>query len=167
MATLPIGPHRIEEMMRYVVDLAKRMIEAHGAFYPFGAIIDASGERRPVTGDAGRPDASTADVYRLIQRSMRAQYRSNEIVAGCIAAVAAMPPELGSPHKDAIRITVESASISRLVFVPFKVTPRGAGVSDEAPAFTCEFGEYLGVNVLPSLFVDTEVPPEAGPAKRG
>ena len=162
MATLPIGPHRLEEMLRYCIDLSKRMLEANGAFYPFGAIIDASGNLRPVTADTGKESPKTPDVYHAIREGMRAQFHSSEIVAGCIVAQVITPAEFKSPYEDSIRLAVESSSISRIVFVPFRARKVEPAEPETPNAHTCEVGEYLGVDVRPHLFVDAE-PPAGAP----
>lgn len=154
MATLPIGPHRIEEMLKFCLDLAKQMLEKNGGFAPFGAIIDANGARRPVAADPG-PDATAEDIYRLIQISMRDQFFKEQIVAGAIVADATIPPEFTPEYPDGVRVTVESANVSRLVFLPYKaIVPSGeAGTTTDRHAY----GEPLGVNVHPTIFV----PPQA------
>jgi hypothetical protein len=151
MATLPVGPHRVEEMLRFCLETAKQMLEANGGFAPFGAIIDGNGTRRPVVGDTGKPDPTAAQIYNLIEESMRAQFFRGEIVAGAIVADATVPPEFKPDHPDGIRITVESSSISRLVFQPYKKVDAEPGAA--GPAHPHVYGELLGVNVRPTIFV--------------
>lgn len=136
-------------MMKSCLELAQKMLELHGAFAPFGMIIDASGERRPVVGDTGNPEAKAAELYQLIATSMRRQYFNQEIVAGAIVAEASIPPEFSPTFPDGVRITVESTSISRLVFLPFRRVKSAAAPEDKP---TIEFGELLGVNVRPTIF---------------
>jgi len=154
MATLPVGPHRVEEMLRFCLETAKQMLEANGGFAPFGAIIDGNGTRRPVVGDPGKPDPTPEEIYRLIQESMGAQFFKGEIVAGAIVADATIPPEFKPDYPDGVRITVESSSISRLIFLPYKKaeTPTGAEAA-KTPAHPHVYGELLGVNVRPTIFV--------------
>jgi hypothetical protein len=152
MATLPVGLHRLEELLKHCIEIAKQMLEANGAFFPFGAVIDASGKRIMVTGDTGDASARTPDVYRLIQRSMRAQFTKGEIVAGAIVAEATMPPELNASFPEGFRVVVESNSVSRVVFVPCKrLDAENAGAKLPTPG-RFEYGEYLGLNVQPTLF---------------
>lgn len=151
MATLPIGPHRVEEMTKYCLDLARKMLEANGAFYPFGAIIDSSGNRRPVMAESDEAK-TTADAYGLIQTSMCRDFERGEIIAGAIAAIAGIPPEFKPDFPDGVRLTVESASISRLIFLPFKATPIEGGAPEKPGAHQVQFGELLGVNVKPTIF---------------
>lgn len=151
MATLPIGPHRIEAMLQYLLDIAKQMLEKNGAFFPFGAIIDSSGNRIPVTAQLDKPDPKTHEAFSVIAHSMRAQYAKGEIVAGAIVAQASIPPELKPTYPDGVRIVVESASISRLIFLPIqRVSSDKEAVIPGPQEF--RYGELLGVDVHPTLF---------------
>jgi hypothetical protein len=151
MKSPPVGLHRLEDLVSYCLDLAKQMLEKHGAFFPFGAVIDSSGKRIPVTGNTGNDQQKTPEVYRLIQRSMNAQYRRGEIVAGAIVAEVTIPAELKPSHPKGLRMAVESASVARIVFLPY-VKSGGSGSGPEANNHF-EFGELLGLDVRPSIFV--------------
>lgn len=155
MTSLPIGPHRVEAMVKFCLETASRMLETNGAFSPWGAVIDSSGDRKLVVGENREKPATATEAYALLERSMAAQYFKGEIVAGVIVAEASVPPELKPTYPDAIRLVVESNTISRLVFLPFR---RGAPPSpppDEAQGAThpIEFGELIGVNVRRTIFV--------------
>lgn len=154
MANLPIGPHRVEAMLQYLLDLSKQLLEKHGAFFPFGAVIDSGGNRRPVAVDTGTQSVKTAEVYRFLQQCLKSQFDKGEIIAGAIVAEASIPPELKPDFPDGLRITVESGSISRLIFLPYqKVKDAGAAASAQ-PGFQFRYGELLGIDVVPTLFAD-------------
>jgi hypothetical protein len=151
MTSLPVGPHRIEDMAKFCVETAQRMIEKNGAFFPWGAVIDASGERKVLTASEATPPPTAAQAHAMLERVMRARFFKGEILAGVIVAQASVPPELKPDFPDGIRLVVESSSIARLVFVPFRQSPAPTDAPAGAPAV--EFGEMLGVNVQPTLFV--------------
>lgn len=152
MQALPVGPHRVEDMVKYCLETAQRMLEKNGAFFPWGAVIDNSGERKLVIGEnsPATATATAAQAYALLEQAMGTQYRQGQIVAGAIVAEASVPPELKPDFPDAIRVVVESSTISRLIFLPFR---RGAaGAAGEATRGALEFGELIGVNVRHTVF---------------
>jgi hypothetical protein len=142
-------------MLRYCLDLAKRMLEANGAFFPFGAVIDANGQRLPAIVETGKP-ANTGEVYRLLQGSMREQYFRGEVVAGAIVADVTIPGELSPTYPEGVRIAVESSSVSRVVFLPYKKTPTVPAAAGQPVPCKCEWGELIGIDVQPTIFVRPE-----------
>lgn len=154
MATLPIGPHRVEEMLKYCLELARKMLEANGAFFPFGMILDSAGERRPVMAEPGE-NKTTADAYHLIQQNLLLGFEKGEIIAGAIIAMAGLPKEFKAEFSDAVRITVESSTISRLIFLPYEVTEPAKSPKAAASARSIKYGELLGINVKPTIFART------------
>lgn len=152
MTSLPIGPHRIEDMVKYCLETGARMLQENGAFFPWGAVIDSSGDRKLVTADFGGKAATAAEAYRLLEQSMAALYFKGEIVAGAILAQASAPPELKPDFPDAIRLVVESSTISRLVFLPYRQVTRTAARTESDAEPPVEFGELIGVNVGRTIF---------------
>jgi hypothetical protein len=158
MATLPVGLHRLEELMKHCLDTAKQLLEANGGFFPFGAVIDISGKRVNVTVDPGKHEVRTPEVYQFIQRSMRDRFFAGEIVAGAIVAEVTIPPELTPDHPQGLRIAVESNSVSRIVFLPYKRTSPAPADATPGPA-SFIYGELIGVDVRPTLFVPDQPAP--------
>ncbi|HEU5079856.1 MAG TPA: hypothetical protein VFT72_11640 [Opitutaceae bacterium] len=157
MATLPVGLHRLEELMKHCLETAKQLLEANGAFFPFGAVIDIGGKRVSVAVDTGKHDVRTPDVYQFIQRSMRDRFFKGEIVAGAIVAEVSIPPELTPDYPQGVRIAVESNSVSRIVFLPCnRLSPESAGGTPGPAKFA--YGELIGVDVRPTLFVPDQPP---------
>lgn len=157
MANLPLGPHRLEELVKTTIDLAKQMLEKNGAFGPFGAVIDSDGVRRPVVGEAG-PEAKAAEIYATIRNGMRNQVLKNEILAGAIIAEATIPPELKPEFHEGLRVSIESANTARLIFLPFRKIASAEQLSEPqedphaiGPA-TIQYGELVAVNVRPNIF---------------
>ncbi len=157
MAHLPLGPHRLEELVNSCLSLAKQMLEKNGSFYPFGAVINFDGARQSVIGDAGQ-GAKTPAVYQAIQSGMRDQYFKNQIVAGAIVAEVKIPAELKAEFAEGLRIAVESGNVARLVYLPYRKIFSAEQLSDPAhdphaigPA-TFQYGELIGLNVHPTIF---------------
>ena len=65
MTTFPLDPHKLEELLNYCLGFAKQMVEAHGAFHPFGAVLLPSGTVTAVGADIGEEHPNGADVFRF------------------------------------------------------------------------------------------------------
>jgi hypothetical protein len=65
MTTFAIDPHKLEELLNYCVGFAKQMVEIHGAFHPFGAVIVSGGTLTAVGADVGGEHPHDADVFRF------------------------------------------------------------------------------------------------------
>jgi len=157
MANLPLGPHRLEELIKTSIDLAKQMLEKNGAFAPFGAVIDSDGERRTAIADVS-VETKVPAIYETIHKGMRNQFLKNEIVAGAIIAEVKIPPELKPEFPEGLRVAIESANTARLVFLPYRKIASAEQLSEPqkdphaiGPA-TFQYGELIGINVHPSIF---------------
>lgn len=67
MTTFAIDPHKLEELLKYCLGFAKQMIEGHGAFHPFGAVVVSAGTLTTVGADIGEEHPHGADVFRFLQ----------------------------------------------------------------------------------------------------
>jgi hypothetical protein len=97
MPTFAVDPHKLEELLNYCVGFAKQMVESHGAFHPFGAVIVSGGTLNAVGGDVGEEHPRGAAVFQFLQSAMHAQFRKREIIAASIATDVNIPPPLLSP----------------------------------------------------------------------
>ena len=77
MTTFAIDPHKLEELLNYCLAFAKQMVEAHGAFHPFGATLVPGGTVTAVGADIGEEHPKGADVFRFLQerKGVRTLYR--------------------------------------------------------------------------------------------
>lgn len=155
MNPLPVGPHRVEDMVKFCLETSRRMMAKNGVFAPFGSVIDFSGDRKLTVADATpeRPLSAEA-AYSALEHGMRAQFLKGEIIAGAIVALAGVPAELKPAFPDAIRVVVESNTISRLIFLPYRVSPRASVSTEGSEPHVFEFGELIGVDVRRTIFAD-------------
>jgi hypothetical protein len=136
MRTFAIDPHKLEELLNYCIDFAKQMIESHGAFHPFGAVIVSSGTLNAVGADVGEEHPHGAKVFQFLQRAMRAQFEKGEIIAASIAADVNIPPDYQPVYSDGVRVLMECAGYSRYIYLPYRIS-NGKG----------EYGEFISVDV--------------------
>jgi hypothetical protein len=141
MTAFAIDPHRLEDMLNHCLSFAKMMVEKHGEFHPFGAVIDSAGALISVGGYTGEHPKG-AEVYRLLQDSMRSQYSKGEIVAGAVAADVNIPTSYQPPFPDGIRVLLECRGFSRFIYLPYRVLQAGV-----------EYADFIPVDVPPSICV--------------
>lgn len=142
MNTFVIDPHKLEELLNYCLEFAKQMVESHGAFHPFGAVIVSDGTLTAVGADIGEEHPHGADVFRFLQSAMHSQFQKREIVAASIATDVNIPAQYQPPFSDGIRVLLECAGYSRYIYVPYRISSGRA-----------EYGEFIPVDVPASICV--------------
>src|SRR5215467_13725144 len=109
-----VDPRKLEELLVYCLDFAKEMLQGHGEFHPFGAVIGAGGKLNAVGGYAGE-GAPGPQVFKLLADAFKAQFAKGEILAAAIAANVNIPAEFEPKFPDGIRVLVECPGYSRFV----------------------------------------------------
>ena len=142
MTGFVIDPHKLEELLNYCTSFAKQMVESHGAFHPFGAVIVSAGTLNAVGADVGDEHPHGATVFEFLQSAMRTQFRKREIIAASIAADVNIPPEYQPVYPDGIRVLLECAGYARYIYLPYRVSSGGV-----------EYGELFSVEVPASICV--------------
>ena len=142
MNTFAIDPHKLEELLNYCLEFAKQMVESHGAFHPFGAVIVSDGTLTAVGANIGEEHPHGADVFRFLQSAMHSQFQKREIVAASIATDVNIPAQYQPPFSDGIRVLLECAGYSRYIYVPYRISSGRA-----------EYGEFIPVDVPASICV--------------
>lgn len=142
MNTFAVDPHKLEELLNYCVGFAKQMVERHGAFHPFGAVIVSAGTLNAVGADIGEEHPQGAAVFEFLQRAMRAQFQKHEIIAASIATDVHIPPQYQPAYPDGIRVLLECSGFARYIYLPYRVSGGKA-----------EYGEFIPVDVAASVCV--------------
>ena len=142
MSTFAIDPHKLEELVNYCVGFAKQMVERHGTFHPFGAVIVSAGTLNAVGADVREEHPQGAGVFQFLQSAMRAQFQKREILAASIATDVNIPPQYEPVYPDGIRVLLECSGFSRYIYLPYRVLGGRA-----------EYGEFIPVDVPASICV--------------
>lgn len=142
MPTFAIDPHKLEQVLNYCLGFAKQMIESHGAFHPFGAVIASAGTLTAVGAGVGEEHPHGADVFRFLQSAMHSQFQKGEIVAAGIATDVNIPSQYQPPFPDGIRVLLECVGYSRYIYVPYRISSGRA-----------EHGEFIPVDVPGSICI--------------
>jgi hypothetical protein len=129
----------MDALLDALVEFARKMLVARGAFYPFGAEVAADGRVQMVTADLDEAQpAPTAVLAALLERL------ADDAAAGEIrAAGTCIDVRLETAPSDAIRVDVEHADGGPVrVFLPYVVEAPGRVV----------FGELLAEPGRPIVF---------------
>ncbi len=142
MPTFSIDPHKLEELLNYCTGFAKQMVQAHGEFHSFGAVIAPNGQLTAVGAHIGEEFPKGADLYSFLQGSMKSQFQKREIVACAIAANVNIPPQFQPPFPDGVRVLLECAGFSRLIYLPFRVSDGSV-----------DYADFISVDVPPTVCI--------------
>jgi hypothetical protein len=105
-------------------------------------VLASSGQLTAVGGHTGDEHPKSAEVYSLLQGSMKAQFLRREIVAGAIAANVDIPAQFKPPFPDGIRVLLECSGFCRFIYLPYRIS--GGRV---------DYGEFISVDVRPVICV--------------
>lgn len=140
MATFTIDPRKLEELLNHCTGFARQMIQKHGEFHPFGAMIDSSGQLAAVGADIGEEFPNGGELYTFLLSSMKSQFQKREIVACAIAANVNIPAQFQPPFPDGIRVLLECAGFARFIYLPYQIS--GGSVN---------YGDFIPVDVRPMV----------------
>ena len=121
-----VAKDELETLVNTLVPFARRMLERHGAFVPFGASVDGDGELKMVAADADAvgEDPSAADAARLIESGLRVAAIAGEIRASGICT----DVRIDGPDGEVEAISVALEHIDRdpmRILVSYETTPSG------------------------------------------
>ena len=140
MSTFSVDPSKLEELLNCCLGFAKHLVESHGAFHPFGAMLLSSGTVTAVGASIGEEHPHGAAVFQFLQNTMRAKFQKREIVAASIATDVNIPPEYEPYFPDGIRVLLECPGYSRFIYLPYLVTDGRA-----------EYGEFIPIDAPASI----------------
>lgn len=112
------SPEQLHSAFSYCLEFAKQMLEDKGAFLPFGAVLNTSGEVKAVAGWDGE-DATPIEIYKLLSSALRDEAANKRISGSAIAVDVIIPAAYDSSLPDSIRVHLESDDFSRYIYVPY------------------------------------------------
>jgi hypothetical protein len=145
--SVPTPKAQCEELLNAVLPMAKKLLSAHGEFYPFGASMKPDGQIVQTAAYDGREHPPSEPLIDLLRQSFRAQAKDGAIIASAtIYDVRTMPP--GATDKtDAVAVELDHRdSYSVIVLFPYIIT---AGTVQFGAAFAHKgtfaiFGKHDG-----------------------
>ncbi len=111
----------LDNLLSACIPFAQQMLTKHGAFFPFGCTMTASGEINLTAGYDDKLDIGASEIADLLLEGFRAGARSGEhkAVALCVDVRVDAPDDSGKT--DAIRVTLEENEGEAVnVFMPYR-----------------------------------------------
>jgi hypothetical protein len=142
-------PEQLHQLLMYCIDFAKQMLEAKGAFYPFGAVLRPPGQLEARAGWNGEEHPDRVEIYKLLAGRFREQAEAGEITGAALAVDVNIPSQYTPKWPDGIRVRLEGADFSRYVYVPYQIEKSGILRSKHR----VEFAEPFAVEVAHEFFL--------------
>jgi hypothetical protein len=113
-------------LLRYCEQFSQMMLAKAGEFHPFGAFVNSAGKIEALGAHTGSDNPPDQDVYALLESAVSSMRNDGKLSAYALAANVNIPQSLESHYPDGIRVHVESAGYSRLIYTPYKMLQYGA-----------------------------------------
>lgn len=142
----------IGKLLDHVLATARRMLEEHGDFDPFGASVSWSGELRTYGGPRGVEHEDRTRIYRLMRAGFAKDAAEGRVRAVAVVAIAAIPPELHLRYTQGVAVAIEGPGDSRRVYLPYHRARAGLfGVLGRGGA-KVNFADPVAVEAPPFVF---------------
>ena len=145
-------PEALERALKYCVDLAQLILRDSGEFQPFGAVATPEGEINALAGWDGEAHPHPSDLLALLTEELAEDASEGRIVGAALAVNVNMPAALGSAWPDGIRVRLEAAGFSRLIYVPYRLSRAGLLRWRRR----VELGAACVVDAAPEIFIGSE-----------
>ena len=117
----------LDGLLNTLLPFAQQQLDKHGAFFPFGAVVDRNGTVRLTAAHDGREQPAALDVLDGLHEGARSERAS--IRAAAFVTDVHVPGKPG----DAIRVDLEHAEgLAIAVLLPYSKRRSGRGI-DYAP----------------------------------
>jgi len=123
------------------------MLREAGEFHPFGAFLNSSDQIDALGAYLGTDYPKGQDLYALLQGAVTSLAGEGKLKAYAIAANVNIPQEFKAPYPDGIRVHIESADYSRMVYTPYRLLPFRALRKFLAFLPLVEYAEPIAVDV--------------------
>lgn len=148
---MQVDPLRLAELLDYCIGFAKQMLDGHGEFHPFGAALDSRGQVVAYGAHLGEEYPRGRDVAAVLHDEFADQFARGEVVAAALAANVDIPASYEPAHPDGIRVTIECAGYSRLVYLPYRIETQRRFWGLRGVRRRCQYGEMFSIEAPPTF----------------
>ena len=132
-----------DKILNALLPFAKQMLAKHGAFYPCGAFLSASGEVNLLGAKTGNERPQPQALIELLVGSLRQCAHDEKYRATGICVDVRVVPPGGSEKSDAIQVSIEYPDGKAVnVFLPYKKSVAGE----------IRYGEIFASPAVPRIF---------------
>jgi hypothetical protein len=111
----------LDQLLSFAIEFAKKMLQKHGEFYPFGASMGADGKITMDGAATGEEKPPSQELLDLLTRSYAKRANNGELRAAAVCAAVRVPPPGSAATADAIQVGLEhSNGEAVMVFLPYK-----------------------------------------------
>ncbi len=139
-------------LAHYCETFAKRMLSKSGAFYPFGAFINADDKLEALAASTGQDRPNPRELLELMRAIVGELAGSGRLKAYAIAADVNIPAAYEPPFPDGIRMQIEAPGYSRFVYTPYRVLSLRPLRAFLVVLPTVDYAQPIPVDVEPDLF---------------
>lgn len=119
------APTPVEQILEMCMGFAISMLENHGEFFPFAAIVNARGEVMVREIDFAESDPTPEAVLRSTSASLERDLHSGHAVLTAQVVNVNIPMQFNAPVSDGIRIELKTTVERSLTYVPYMIAHRG------------------------------------------
>ena len=133
-------PEQLHAALMCCIDIARTMLNKSGEFYPFGAMVNQSGEVEARGARTGEEHPGAREVYSFLLNALRDDLATGKAIAIAVASNVNIL-SYTAPNADGLRVALESDGYARLIYVPYKISRHGIffrRVADFAEPFAVE-----------------------------
>jgi len=139
-------------LAHYCDTFAKQMLSNSGAFYPFGAFINADDKLEALASSTGTDRPSPRELLELLRAAVGELAASGRLKAYAIAADVNIPAAYESPFPDGIRVQIEAPAYSRVIYTPYRVLNFRALRAFLVVLPTVDYAQAIPVEIDADLF---------------
>jgi hypothetical protein len=143
------SPQQLQAAVDFCLAFAKRMLERSGEFFPIGAVLGPTGDVEARAGCAAEEHPQVMEPYDLTADGFRAEAADRKILGAVLAVDVNIPSQFSAKWPDGVRLRLESPDVSRLIYVPYRITKSALTRSKHQ----VQFAEPFTVDVPHEFFV--------------
>ena len=120
--SVPTPKSQCEDLLNAVLPFAKKMLAAHGEFYPFGASMRPDGTIALAGATDGHEHPPSQALIDLLHDGFIGDAKRGSIIASATAYDVRVVPPGGTEKSDAVEIELDHRdNYSVIVFFPYKI----------------------------------------------
>ena len=148
----PTSIESLASLRHYCESFAKQMLSKAGAFYPFGAFINADDKLEVLAASTGSDHPKPVELLEMMRAAVSELAALGRLKAYAIAADVNIPAAYEPRFSDGIRVQIEAPGYSRYVYTPDSVLRFRWLRTFLVVLPTVDYAEPIPVDTAPDVF---------------
>lgn len=116
-----IANAELDELYRKIAQVAQKLLDQHGEFYPFAMIVSPGGELRLFSTETDEAQPDPTALRSRLGEALGGLMREGELRAFAVASDVLVDPPYGGSTTDAIQVTLRHSDGEAMdVFMPYE-----------------------------------------------